>query len=247
MNLIKQTGDQDLKAIFSQVADLCGYPKLTDEKYRSTADFVRRHFGQESTELILKAFDSLALGSLDEKMDNYKSLTGLAVSRVIDAYRRNHTNKNSKDNILVVDGKEVERWPLNPDARALIKEKTGRVLFYSDQVTDSDHDLLMDFYILEAQKQYQEGNRTTAIIPQMYDYLESSGRWKVWQGKLMKCYGVDETVICDIDDIEELAAQIIRNETITSNNSTFLRGAKIFKTNAEDARKKAIIIKYLES
>jgi hypothetical protein len=248
MSYLHETGDQDLRYVFTTVCDTCGYPRLQDDKFKTLVIFIRKNFTNETTDTILAAYDQLALGNLDEKNEQHKSLTAMSFSQVMQSYRRNKTNKPGADEYLTSEtGERVERYRLNPDARKILKERIGKDIYWADQVNEAESAILMEYYLTEARKQYEENGRMTAIIPQMFDYLQRDGRIKIYGGRVLKCYGMDETRVADLDDIEELAAMIMKEETFTSKNHNLFRGSKIFTTNIEDARKKAMIIKYFQS
>lgn len=245
--MISQVGDQELKSVFATVCDLCGYPRLTDDKYRTLADFTRAHFKLEPLESIINAFDMLAAGKLDDKLDGLKSLTAMALSRTMESYRRNCINKNVNENIIEVDGKWVDRWPLNPECQEILKAKTGKFVYWNDQVSEEDRNILMQHYYEKARDEFNATGSIYAITDSMFDYLQRIGLASVRNGVLYRERGFGWEQIADAGEINEMTERIKKETTLIKKSNSMFRGVKVIESPQENIQKRAMTVLYIQN
>lgn len=149
------------------ICTLCGYPSVAPDKLEIMLTFLKDHHGWNDIEELVKAYEALAAGRLEEKMDSFKSMNGMHVSRVIQAYMRSKkTNEN---------GEKSEIGFLSDDCQDVLFNKTGRRVTMKADLSQSDKDLLMDYWIGENMKVYKDTRSLSTITATSYDYLIRKG------------------------------------------------------------------------
>jgi hypothetical protein len=178
MTQIINIPESDLVAMCARVSTVCGYAILSKDKQVSIFDYLRRYFPHTDTQTIETAFEWLALGRLQEKLDQHKSLTGLSISRVLDDYNRQFLNKPEKGS-----KEDRDRSEASDETVRLIQEYSGRRVRYNDEVNDFERKYLLEFWAKEQEKAYRETGHAQILTAQTFDFLASNGSIREWNGE----------------------------------------------------------------
>jgi len=70
---IADVSHADFKKVIIYISSLCGYPSQTEDKLEIIYKFLKDQHGHNTIEELTDAYNQLAAGRLDEKMDSFKS------------------------------------------------------------------------------------------------------------------------------------------------------------------------------
>lgn len=161
------------------ITSLCGYPTVSTDKMNVLLEFLRETHGHNTSEELSEAYKALAAGRLDEKMDNFKSITGMSASRVLQSYLR---NKKTETQTYAPEGRSFA----SDDTKELIFKYNGRQVMFNDEVTQDEHYMLMDHWIEKHLENYRLLKRPDLLTSTGFDYLEKKGILRVSGGMLQK-------------------------------------------------------------
>lgn len=205
----------EYRGAVNYICALCGYPTVTDDKLRVSFDFLKEQHRHNSLDDLTQAFNMLASGRLDEKLDSIKSFTGLTVSRVLQSYAR--SRKNPVESPGRKDGED--RSYVSDNDRAVILDKFNKTVLYSDELTDSDKDYLMSYWVDQNKNNYKNTKSISCCTSTAYDYLENKGIIRVHDGQLQHFTNNKYVNICPIEVIERAAHALKFNEDVAITKS----------------------------
>lgn len=214
---ISQLPDADLIKTFKYICNLCGYPEVGHEKLPVLIDFLRLNHGHNTTDELTDAYRALASARLEEKVDNFKSLNGMAASRVLQAYMRSR----KKDTSFQTN----DKGRLSDDNRELIHSYNGETVMFNHEVTPDMRKMLMRHWIQRQKENYMEIKRADLLTATSFDFLMEEGTVRI-SGEMFQVF-TDNTYkdICPWEEIERLGKRLVATEEmqINKNRSTGFR------------------------
>ena len=181
---LNQIPDLDLQRTLKYICNLCGYPEVSSEKAPTVIKFLRDYHGHNTDAELISAFEAMAAGRLEEKVESFKSLTGLSASRVLQAYaRQKRSNQTLKE---MPDGKSEA----SEDTIRLIQQFSNRTIRFNQEISESEHRMLMDHWIGIQRENFKSNQRVDMLTSTTFDYLEKNGSLRIkndvlqmWDGK----------------------------------------------------------------
>lgn len=236
--MLRNTSHEDFKKAFNQICSLCGYPAVKDDKTDTFINFLKYNHGSDTIDDLINAFNAMAAGRLDEKMDNFKSLTGLSASRVLSAYKR----LNAKPNAI----EEDTRSRMTDENTELIFNRTGRKVYFNDDLTLDEKDYLMQYWMQENEKQYLATGRADHITTSSFDYLVNKGIIRKENNTLQIYQNGQFVDICYWSEIERGGKTLKKEEELILSNVKVspIRRAPGKSVNEEDAIKRYAVMIY---
>lgn len=211
MNLSSMPRDE-FERLVGYITNLCGYPAVTSDKMNVLIDFLRVNHGHNTSDELTDAYRALASARLEEKIDNFKSLTGMSASRVIQAYMR--TRKNKESNLPKNDS-----GYLTDDSREVIRGYNGRNVMYNHEVSDDERKVLMRHWIGKQQENYSELKRADLLTASSFVFLENEGTLRVKNGMLQKFQDNLYQDLCPWATVEDRGKRLVASESIMMSNA----------------------------
>lgn len=242
---ISNAQPHEFEATVKHICTLCGFPAVPPDKLNVMIYFLKDNHGNNTLEELQSAFSAMAAGRLDEKMDNFKSLTGLSASRILEAYRRQNTKAKGTTN----DPPEGRSWATD-ETREIIRNYNGRIIQFNDEVTRDERDMLMRFWINKHYKTYKENGRDDLLTTGTYDFLMEKGILRIENETLQKLSGDYNIDLMTWRDVKELGRRLKAKEDLQQNSSRSGFRAMMKKTDVkplEFAEKRAAVAVYFDS
>lgn len=236
--MLRTTTNEDFKRAFNQICSLCGYPAVKDDKIEVFINFLRYNHGTDTIDDLINAFNALAAGRLDEKMDSFKSLTGLSASRVLSAYKRLNTKSNPIE--------EDPRSRMTDENMELIFNRTGRKVYFNDDLNQDEKDYLMEYWMKENEKLYLASGRANGITATSFDYLINKGEIRKENDMLQIRRNGQFIDLCYWSEIERGGKTLKKEEDVilASIKVSPIRRAAGKSVNEEDAIKRYAVMMY---
>lgn len=242
---MKNATYKDFEKTAGYICALCGFPAVSTDKMNTLVNFLRDNHGNDSLESLEAAFNSLAAGRLDEKMDSFKSLTGLSASRVLTAYMR----ERNKSKGTVNEAPDGKNWTTD-DTRQIIFNYNGRTVLFNEDVTKEESEMLMRFWINKHFNTYKQNGRNDLLTVGTYDYLMNKGILRIENDRLQKYDGDGYTDLMHWNQVKDLALRLKYTEDgmLNSNKAGFRSMMKKPEGKPmEFAEKRAAVAVYFDS
>ena len=244
---ISEANQTALNSAYTYICNLCGYAALNQEKINVLTSFLRDQHGHNTAKDLMEAYNSLASGRLDEKMDTFKSLTGLSASRVLCA----HMREKAKAKGTISDEAPAGKSWASDDTREIIRNFNGRTVLYYEEVTPEERDVLMKHWInrhyVAWDERANEPDRDAFLTTGTYQFLEEKGMIRIKDDQLQAWQDKAYVTIASMDDIRRVAVALqYREDTQMNAGKTFreLAQKKVGTLTVDQATMKVIVGKY---
>jgi hypothetical protein len=201
---LAHTPDADFLKVLNHICILCGYPALSPDKSSVVISFLRNTHATATTEDLSDAFNQLAAGRLDEKMDGFKSVTGLSCSRVLQAYLRQRQATTTRS--------EQVSGVISEENREIILAYNGRAVYHNADLTGDERDYLNNYWIEKQRENYIRTRRMECISITAFDFLERTGRLRIENGQLQKLHGQTYVTIAQWETVEDMGMRYKQSE-----------------------------------
>lgn len=244
---LSEISTADLKLTADYICSLCGYPSLNEEKLNVLSGFLRDQHGHNTAKDLMEAYNQLASGRLDEKMDTFKSLTGLSASRVLCA----HMREKAKAKGTISDEAPTGKSWASDDTREIIRNFNGRTVLFNEDVTRDERDALMKHWINRHYVAWAERankpDRDAFLTTGTYQFLEEKGLIRIKDDQMQAWQDKAYVTIASMDDIRQVAVALqYREDTQMNAGKTFreLAQKKVGTLTVDQATMKVIVGKY---
>lgn len=194
---IKDCSYNDFRVTVNYICSLCGFPMCQEDKAQIAFNFLRQNHGYNELDELQTSFEALAAGRLDEKMDSFKSFTGLSASRVLQSHGR--IKKQAEGNVPQPDaGKSF----LTDENRILIMDRFQRNVVFNEDLTDHEKDYLMNHWIEINRQDYYKHGRADLLASTSFDYLEKNGTIRNHNGEFQYFQNNLYNTICSWSEIQ---------------------------------------------
>jgi hypothetical protein len=239
---ISQIPRSEFEKTIGYITTLCGYPALTQDKMNVLIDFLRLNHGYNTADELTDAYRALASARLEEKVESFKSLSGLSASRVLQSYLR----AKRKDTAQPAAGDRK----ISEENRKIIKNYNGRDVIFQDDLTTDERNTLMRHWINESRLNYKQINRPDLITSTSFDFLSNEGTLRVHENMLQRWTGHDYVDLCSWSVVRERAGKLVyQEEMMFSKNSDHARRmmSPVAGTGIDNAIKRMAVAIYFDS
>jgi len=246
---IVETNQTDLNNTYSYICSLCGYPALSQDKINILTSFLRNQHGYNTVDELTEAYNQLAAGRLDEKMDSFKSLTGLSASRVLSAFMR---ERGKGQDTGIQEPPEGKSWT-SDDTRSIIRNYNGRVVLFNEDVTEDEYKMLMQFWINRHYHTWKERegklDRDAFLTIGTYRYLEKQGLIRIQDDQLQAWDGKAYVYLAPVKQVKEMAIRLQFSEDMQLNKDKSIKDLRKKQTSmtVSDAEQKVAVGLYFAS